>query len=132
MYRGFAQNNNNNLRTASHEAIKPNDWCYGPYLKHEMDACAVTYGATQGDLHDLLHLNPARNLQMKCYRACAFNACRAFNIDGSFAPHVPYTMAFSMTRIHAEHWAEIREATKYCIKNLFPAPFGHSHRSNNV
>uniref|UniRef100_A0A1I8NK76 Uncharacterized protein n=1 Tax=Musca domestica TaxID=7370 RepID=A0A1I8NK76_MUSDO len=109
-----------------------NDWCYGPYLKQEMDACVATYGATQADLFDLLYLNPARNFQMKCFRACAFNACRGFNLDGSFAEHVPYTLAFSVSRINAERGIAVREAAKYCIKALRSISFGHLRRGSNV
>uniref|UniRef100_A0A1I8NK88 Uncharacterized protein n=1 Tax=Musca domestica TaxID=7370 RepID=A0A1I8NK88_MUSDO len=81
-------------------------------------------------VYDGLHLIPARNFQMKCYRACTLNACRAFNIDGTFAAHAPYTMAYGLTRLHAEHWATIRDVTKYCIKVLFSFPL--AYKASNI
>lgn len=37
-----------------------NDWCYGPYLKQEMDACVATYGATQGKFLGILAQFPGK------------------------------------------------------------------------
>uniref|UniRef100_A0A1I8NS39 Uncharacterized protein n=1 Tax=Stomoxys calcitrans TaxID=35570 RepID=A0A1I8NS39_STOCA len=103
------------------EQLKPNEWCSGAYLREAIRKCGAEYGATQADADDYIQHRPAANDKMKCYRACLFNECRAFNMDGSFVANAPQTTAFLASRINPSHWEPAEKAAKICIAKT---PYG--------
>uniref|UniRef100_A0A1I8NKJ6 Odorant binding protein n=1 Tax=Musca domestica TaxID=7370 RepID=A0A1I8NKJ6_MUSDO len=84
------------------------------------------------DYYDLRYLKPARNYPIKCYRACAFIDCKAFNADGSFVANAGENLAFSMSRKNPHIWNQAFDVANFCIKTLPEITFEHAQKSYNV
>ncbi|XP_073831469.1 uncharacterized protein [Musca autumnalis] len=113
-------------------ALKPNDWCSGEFLQNSLKRCGQIHGATAADYYDYRYLKPARNYQMKCYRACQFIDCKAYNSDGSFAANAAETAAFTVTRKNPYLWSQAIDVANYCIRSLPEITFQYAHKSYNV
>ncbi|XP_075157300.1 uncharacterized protein LOC142230540 [Haematobia irritans] len=117
---------------ASSEILRPNDWCSGHFLGNSLRRCGAIYGATIDDYLDYRYLKPARNGHMKCFRACQFTECKAYNTDGSFVANAVQTTAFAFTRKNPNLWNHVTEVSKFCIKSLPAISFEQPHKKYNI
>uniref|UniRef100_A0A1I8MGS6 Uncharacterized protein n=1 Tax=Musca domestica TaxID=7370 RepID=A0A1I8MGS6_MUSDO len=113
-------------------ALQPNDWCSGEFLQNSLRRCGEVHGATLADLNDFRYLKPARNARMKCFRACAYIACKAYNVDGSFVANAAETTAFTFTRKNPHLWGPTLNAANFCLKTLPEITYQYAYRSYTV
>ncbi|XP_073831471.1 general odorant-binding protein 28a-like [Musca autumnalis] len=95
--------------------IKPNDFCNGEFYRNTIAKCAEEHDATQDDIEDYIYLRWAASQKAKCFRACVFEGCKAFNSDGSFVANAPQTTGFLTSRQDPSLWIYGEEEARKCM-----------------
>uniref|UniRef100_A0A1I8QE60 Uncharacterized protein n=1 Tax=Stomoxys calcitrans TaxID=35570 RepID=A0A1I8QE60_STOCA len=99
-------------------AVNPNDFCTGGFLRGAVDKCSKEHGATQADIEDYIQLRWAADHKAKCFRACVFNECKAFNPDGILVANAPQTTGYMTSRRNPAIWPLAEKAAHECMKLL--------------